>query len=98
MNKGLRRYYALILLALTLVTTPALAKKSHQTAPDSALIEQGSYVNADGERIHRPAHTKNNQVPEGATARCRDGSYSFSRHHRGTCSHHGGVAEWLDQE
>ncbi|WP_182058833.1 DUF3761 domain-containing protein, partial [Pantoea sp. ME81] len=24
-----------------------------------------------------------------------DGSYSFSTHHRGTCSRHGGVAEWL---
>jgi hypothetical protein len=34
--------------------------------------------------------------PPGATARCRDGSYSFSRHHSGTCSHHGGVAVWLD--
>src|SRR5262249_33210025 len=28
------------------------------------------------------------------TARCRDGSYSYSAHRRGTCSHHGGVAIW----
>jgi len=34
-------------------------------------------------------------APEGATARCRDGTYSYSKHRRGTCSHHGGVAEWL---
>jgi Protein of unknown function (DUF3761) len=34
--------------------------------------------------------------PPGATARCRDGSYSYSTHHSGTCSHHGGVAVWLD--
>ena len=34
--------------------------------------------------------------PPGATAQCRDGSYSFSQHHSGTCSHHGGVATWLD--
>jgi hypothetical protein len=33
--------------------------------------------------------------PSGATARCRDGSYSFSQHRSGTCSHHGGVAVWL---
>lgn len=33
--------------------------------------------------------------PPGATARCRDGTYSFSRHRSGTCSHHGGVAVWL---
>jgi hypothetical protein len=32
----------------------------------------------------------------GATARCRDGTYSYAKHHRGACSHHGGVAQWLD--
>jgi Protein of unknown function (DUF3761) len=31
-----------------------------------------------------------------ATAKCKDGSMSFSKHHSGTCSHHGGVAQWLD--
>jgi hypothetical protein len=35
-------------------------------------------------------------APPGATAQCRDGSYSYSQHHSGTCSHHGGVAQWLD--
>ena len=34
-------------------------------------------------------------VPAGATARCRDGTYSFSQHRSGTCSRHGGVAAWL---
>jgi hypothetical protein len=34
--------------------------------------------------------------PPGATAQCRDGSFSYSLHHSGTCSHHGGVAVWLD--
>jgi hypothetical protein len=33
--------------------------------------------------------------PPGATALCRDGTYSFSQTHSGTCSHHGGVAQWL---
>jgi hypothetical protein len=28
-------------------------------------------------------------------ARCCDGSLSFSTRRRGTCSHHGGVAEFL---
>jgi len=31
----------------------------------------------------------------GAMARCRDGTYSFSQHRRGTCSYHGGAAKWL---
>jgi hypothetical protein len=30
----------------------------------------------------------------GATARCRDGTFSYSQHHQGTCSWHGGVATW----
>ncbi|MBX9842656.1 MAG: DUF3761 domain-containing protein [Xanthobacteraceae bacterium] len=29
------------------------------------------------------------------SARCRDGSLSFSIRRRGTCSHHGGVEEFL---
>lgn len=33
--------------------------------------------------------------PPGATAVCRDGDYSFSAHHTGTCSGHGGVKQWL---
>jgi uncharacterized protein DUF3761 len=31
-----------------------------------------------------------------ATAKCKDGTVSHSAHHQGACSHHGGVAEWLD--
>lgn len=30
--------------------------------------------------------------PAGVTAKCNDGTYSYSLHHSGTCSHHGGVA------
>ena len=49
-----------------------------------------------------PAATKSAPVvaadstdPTGATAKCKDGTYSKSQHHSGTCSSHGGVAEWL---
>lgn len=54
---------------------------------------RGFYTNRQGEAVHRP--TRANQAPPGASAQCRDGSYSFSVHRRGTCSHHGGVAQWL---
>ena len=30
------------------------------------------------------------------TAKCKDGSMSYSKGHSGACSRHGGVAEWLD--
>jgi hypothetical protein len=52
-----------------------------------------SYVNVSGHCVHRPVRA--NSVPAGATARCRDGTYSFSEHRSGTCSYHGGVAQWL---
>ena len=54
-----------------------------------------SYTNRAGQRVQSP--TKSSTVPKGATAQCRDGSYSFSQSRRGTCSHHGGVGRWLTQ-
>lgn len=52
-----------------------------------------SYINVDGVRVPSPVFSETR--PAGSTARCRDGSYSFSQHRRGTCSYHGGVAEWF---
>ena len=51
------------------------------------------YTNTQGERVQSPTYYKS--TPAGATALCRDGTYSFSRNRRGTCSRHGGVARWL---
>ena len=51
------------------------------------------YSNSTGERVQSPTYY--NSAPPGATALCRDGTYSFSKSRRGTCSHHGGVAKWL---
>jgi len=51
------------------------------------------YTNTDGYRVQSPTHY--NSQPRGATALCNDGTYSFSRNRRGTCSGHGGVRKWL---
>jgi uncharacterized protein DUF3761 len=48
------------------------------------------YTSRDGNRIAIPG-----QSSAGATAVCRNGSFSYSENHRGTCSQEGGVAEWL---
>jgi len=53
------------------------------------------YWNASGEWVQSPTWTVDGSPPDGATARCRDGSYSFSNTRRGTCSWHGGVDTWL---
>ena len=34
-------------------------------------------------------------APTNATTKCKDGSFSTSAHHSGSCSHHGGVAQFL---
>lgn len=62
---------------------------------EDTLLEHKHYTNKKGEVVHSPAHTKTGKAPDGASAQCGDGSYSFSQSRRGTCSHHGGVARWL---
>jgi hypothetical protein len=62
--------------------------------PDETdLSRHDCYVNSNGDLVHRPARD-NNGRPQGDAALCRDGTYSFSEHSPGTCSHHGGVERW----
>jgi outer membrane biosynthesis protein TonB len=73
----------------------AAAKPAPAAKPataSSACNESTSYVNVDGDCVHRPT---NSGGSSGATARCNDGSVSYSENHRGTCSGHKGVAQWL---
>jgi hypothetical protein len=49
----------------------------------------GEYQGVSGDCVPRP-----DAACQVATARCRDGSYSHSEHHAGTCSSHGGVEHW----
>lgn len=48
-----------------------------------------------GDQSYSRSSEETDIVPAGATAQCNDGTYSFSRSRRGTCSHHNGVARWL---
>ena len=75
-----------ILAALALVA-PAQARPRHSYGYGDAY-----YTNVAGHHVHRPMMAS--RRPAGATAHCGDGSWSFSEHHQGTCSHHSGVAEW----
>ena len=79
--------------------SPATARyhhhyRHHHHRLASASYDEGNYYTAvSGHRVHGPMRSRDR--PAGATARCGDGSWSFSESHRGTCSHHGGVASWL---
>lgn len=53
------------------------------------------YTTKDGHEVHSPARSTHDQLPAGASAKCRDGTYFFSRHRRGSCSRHSGVSNWL---
>ena len=67
---------------------------SAQSAP-TQLSNDNYYTNVSGQTVHSPTYTSDGSAPAGASAQCRDGTYSFSQHRSGTCSHHGGVARWL---
>lgn len=55
------------------------------------LQTHNHYTNVSGHRVHSPSRTISGGRPRGASAHCSDGSWSFSEHRRGTCSHHGGI-------
>jgi len=77
------------------VITTLPASKTPVAPNSNAVIDRGTYTNRYGQTVRRPVYIANGQPPAGASAQCRDGSYSFSVHRRGTCSHHGGVAQWV---
>jgi len=77
------------------VNTSVQPVASQPTVATSTTLSNNSYyTNVDGNSVHSPAYSSNG-IPDGATAQCGDGTYSFSQHHSGTCSHHGGVSQWL---
>lgn len=78
--------------AKTSTTNIAKPRKAESSSPKGSEAGGRSYINVDGERVKSPVRSESR--PAGASARCNDGTYSFSANRRGTCSHHGGVAEW----
>jgi hypothetical protein len=78
---------------LAFVSIPTALAVSSAPAEARGRCSADTYVNSKGVCVRRPVHS--NTVPAGASAQCRDGTYSFSQSRRGTCSHHGGVARWL---
>lgn len=65
---------------------------SNNSSSQSELSNDNYYTNSRGNQVHSPAYS--NSIPSEATAKCSDGTYSFSQSRQGTCSHHGGVSRW----
>ena len=86
----LRLSLLLAIAGTSLVAAAAAPARPVAHQPAAAACQQGYYKNVDGKCVHSPSND-----PSGATAKCRDGTYSYSLHASGTCSHHGGVARWI---
>lgn len=56
------------------------------------IAPRGTYTNVNGNKVPRPYIAP--AIPAGASAKCRDNTFSFSQNRRGTCSGHGGVMMW----
>jgi hypothetical protein len=80
-------------VALAVLASLALAggaSASCQQPDENELVTHHCYTNDYGAPTHSPSYDPYGP-PAGATAQCADGTYSFSQHRSGTCSHHGGV-------
>jgi hypothetical protein len=86
-----RRRLPILLATLAAAAVAASGASAHSATDRLASCKVGYYKNVSGHCVHRPSSS-----PVGATARCYDGSYSYSEHASGTCSHHGGVARWIN--
>lgn len=73
---------------------PAAAPKA-AAASAPAAAPAAAKPSAMAKSAAAPTATASASDPAGASAKCKDGTYSHSKHHSGTCSKHGGVAEWL---
>lgn len=71
-------------VALSFLALPALA--ADPVAPDAAAA---GYVAKPGD----PANVV--EKPEGATALCKDGTWTRTHNHTGACASHKGVHRWL---
>ena len=81
-------------IGMALVGPAADARSSnHHYTRHSSYSNDHYYTARSGHRVHSPVAA--DRAPAGASARCGDGTWSFSESRRGTCSHHGGVANWL---
>ena len=95
------KFLMIVVLALGLATHAGAESYSYRNHShhirsyrEADLETHNHYLNVSGDVVHSPSRTISGLRPAGASAQCRDGSWSFSEHHRGTCSHHGGVAHW----
>jgi hypothetical protein len=88
-NKGAAASSAATSSAPAAPTPAATAAPTPPAAAAAPTKPAGSSTASAGNGVSE------NNDPTGAMAKCKDGLYSHSKHRTGTCSRHGGVAQWL---
>jgi hypothetical protein len=80
---------AILIAAAVATTATGLASPPARSGPPCYISKISGDCVPDPEQAPAP--------PPGWHAQCRDGTYSFSEHHSGTCSGHHGVQQWNPQ-
>ncbi len=78
----------LVLASLTPAPSALASARRH-----SLFGGSGSYTNSGGRQVRSPKRSLLGAA-FGSSAKCRDGTSSFSRRASGSCSGHGGVARF----
>jgi hypothetical protein len=78
--------------AATPVAPTTAAPAAPAAKPAAPVAPQGAMKPATA----APAAPAAGSTPAGATGKCKDGTYTHSKTHSGACSHHGGVANWIN--
>lgn len=81
---------------MTLATAQHLITTDWYSAYSIYVLGKGAVSGASSKKSTNPKQSTTNTAkipswPQGATAKCRDGTFSHSLSHRGSCSHHHGV-------
>ncbi len=78
-------------------SAPASGSAQKSSSPTSSTTTKDTTTKDTAAATTSAGTTKSaGPAPAGATAQCKDGTWSKSKTHSGTCSHHGGVDHWLN--
>ncbi len=101
-----KNYLNLLLIVIITLTVVLGCSQPTSNSSPTKPVSFANYTNSSPETsatpVRRSKKKKGNPATDattvethsGASAKCVDGTLSYSASHRGTCSHHGGVAIW----